>query len=225
MTVTITLTTAGGDTGPFNLYSDTSTPPYTSAFDTNVPKASLTAGFTTSNVPDGTTTIRVMSTGACKNYIDIPVTPPTDCGEFVFQAGSAQTNQVTYKDCVTGQLTTVPLTNGQSATRCAYKDALSYPVFTVGSGTITLEGDCGSQKGCTEYLLFAFPGEGGAIFRYIPCDATESINVPVTQGNTLTICTNPVFEPELVAGNGSATNNGNQCSPTTTTSSTTAPPL
>jgi hypothetical protein len=69
MTVLITLTTAGTDTGPFNLYSNLDG--YTSAFETGVPKASLLLGYASAVVPDFTTTIRVMSDGDCVNYIDI----------------------------------------------------------------------------------------------------------------------------------------------------------
>lgn len=69
MTVLITLTTAGADSGPFNLYSNLDG--YVSAFETGVSKASLLAGYSSALVPDYTTTIRVMSTGDCTNYIDI----------------------------------------------------------------------------------------------------------------------------------------------------------
>lgn len=71
MTVLITLTTAGADTGPFNLYSDVGG--FTSAFETGVTKASLLAGYASALVPNGTTIIRVMSDGDCVNYIDIPI--------------------------------------------------------------------------------------------------------------------------------------------------------
>lgn len=71
MTVLITLTTAGAATGPFNLYSNVNG--YLVAFETNVSKASLVAGYTSVLVPDGTTTIRVQSAGACTNYVDILV--------------------------------------------------------------------------------------------------------------------------------------------------------
>lgn len=71
MVVIITLTTAGADTGPFNLYSDVDG--YTSAFETGVPKVSLLAGYTSFVAPDFTTVVRVMSSGTCTNYIDIPV--------------------------------------------------------------------------------------------------------------------------------------------------------
>ena len=75
MTVLITLTTAGTDSGPFDLYSDLDG--YISAFESGVSKASLLAGYSSALVPDYTKTIRVKSNGVCLNYIDIPVVTPT----------------------------------------------------------------------------------------------------------------------------------------------------
>ena len=72
MTVIITLSTAGSATGPFNLYSDVDT--YSSAFETGVPKASLTTGYLSGLVPNGSTIVRVMSDNpTCTNFIDIPI--------------------------------------------------------------------------------------------------------------------------------------------------------
>ena len=71
MTVLITLTVAGSDSGPFNLYSNLDG--YISAFESGVSKASLLAGYASSVVPDFTTTIRILSTGTCTNYVDIIV--------------------------------------------------------------------------------------------------------------------------------------------------------
>ena len=69
MTVLITLTVAGADSGPFNLYSNTDG--FVSAFETGVSKASLLAGYASALVPDYTTTVRVKSNGTCVNYVDI----------------------------------------------------------------------------------------------------------------------------------------------------------
>jgi len=69
MTVLITLTIAGSDTGPFDLYSDVDG--FVVPFETNVPKASLIAGYTSSLVPDGAVLIRVKSDSVCTNYIDL----------------------------------------------------------------------------------------------------------------------------------------------------------
>ena len=72
MIVTITLTTAGADTGPFNLYSDVDG--YIAPFELGVSKAALLAGYTTSLVPNGTTTVRVMSANnTCTNFVDIVI--------------------------------------------------------------------------------------------------------------------------------------------------------
>jgi hypothetical protein len=72
MDVLITLTTAGADTGPFNLYSNVDS--YTTAFETGVAKSALVAGYLSTLVPASTNYIRVKSTGRCTNYIDIFVT-------------------------------------------------------------------------------------------------------------------------------------------------------
>ena len=69
MTVLITLTTVGIDCSTFDIYSNVDG--FLSAFETDVPKASLSAGFSSANVPDGTTVIRVKAKGVCTNYIDI----------------------------------------------------------------------------------------------------------------------------------------------------------
>lgn len=75
MTVLITLTVAGADTGPFNLYSNVDG--YVLPFETGVSKAALLAGYTSVVVPDSTTTIRVKSTALCTNYIDLSLTTTT----------------------------------------------------------------------------------------------------------------------------------------------------
>jgi hypothetical protein len=69
MTALITLTTAGTDSGPFNLYSDADG--YVTAFATSISKSALLAGYTSTVVPNGSTIIRIKSTGVCTNYIDV----------------------------------------------------------------------------------------------------------------------------------------------------------
>ena len=75
MTVLITLTIAGADSGPFDLYSNIDG--FTSAFETGVSKASLLAGHASALVPDYTTTIRIKSSGVCLNYIDVALESTT----------------------------------------------------------------------------------------------------------------------------------------------------
>ena len=66
----ITLTTAGTDTGPFNLLSDIDS--YATPFETNIAKSSLIAGYTTNLVPDAATIVRVQSSSSlCTNFINL----------------------------------------------------------------------------------------------------------------------------------------------------------
>jgi hypothetical protein len=75
MTVLITLTIAGDDSGPFDFYSDIDG--YVSAFETGVSKGDLLGGYSSNLVPDYTSIIRVKSNGVCTNYVDIKVSQPT----------------------------------------------------------------------------------------------------------------------------------------------------
>lgn len=73
MTVLITLTAAGLDTGHFNLYSDING--FTSSFESAVSRDDLLAGYSSDLVPDFTTVIKIKSNGLCTNFIDVPVDP------------------------------------------------------------------------------------------------------------------------------------------------------
>lgn len=76
MTVLITLTTAGTDSGPFDLYSNLDG--YTSAFESSINKTALLSGYASALVPDYTTTIRIKSNNElCTNYVDISVETTT----------------------------------------------------------------------------------------------------------------------------------------------------
>lgn len=71
MTTLITLTLAGSDTGPFDLYSDADG--YTTPFETGLSKATLLAGYTSTLVPAGSTEILVKSTGVCLRNLYLPI--------------------------------------------------------------------------------------------------------------------------------------------------------
>ena len=75
MTVFITLTTAGTDSGPFNLYSDLDG--FVTPFEVGVSKMDLQAGYSSILVPDFTSVVRVKSTAQyCINYVDITLSEP-----------------------------------------------------------------------------------------------------------------------------------------------------
>lgn len=103
MIVLITLTTAGNDTGPFNLYSDVDG--FVSAFETGISKATLLAGYTSSSVPNGTTIVRVMSNSAlCTNFIDIVI------------GGECTTTTTTSSSTTTTTTTEIPPTTTTTTT-------------------------------------------------------------------------------------------------------------
>lgn len=77
MTAVITLTTAGADTGPFNIYSNLDS--YTTPFEVNITKVSLLAGFNCSTIPEGTVSIRIKSLGVCSNFIDLAIPVTNNC--------------------------------------------------------------------------------------------------------------------------------------------------
>lgn len=119
MIITITLTAAGADTGPFDLYSDVDG--YTTAFDTGVAKNDLLAGYSTT-APDGTSTVKVLSTGICTNYIYLTVIPYTT---------TSTTSVLLLGICVNITIPTEEVENGGEQLYVIY-----YPAF--GDGYIDL---------------------------------------------------------------------------------------
>jgi hypothetical protein len=170
-TALITLTTAGADTGPFDLYSDIDG--YSVPFETGVSKVSLVAGYTSTLIPNGATIVRVKSDNVlCTNYIDLYLVPTT----------TTTTSSTSTSSTTTTTTTAAPLTvtidacaNVQAdpsgnVVAYAYATAPVATTLTVGitwtasdtstiSGTVTiLAGEtCG-----TVTLTGADPNEGGA---------------------------------------------------------------
>jgi hypothetical protein len=131
MTVFITLTLAGANVGPFNLYSNLDG--YTTAFESNVSRDDLIAGYPSDLVPDGTTSIRLLSTGECNNYFDIPL-PSYNCVLYTIEAHEGIIHTVEYIPC--GEIGTILLEVGpeDSGVRiCASVPLISdnYPEYTV----------------------------------------------------------------------------------------------
>jgi hypothetical protein len=128
MTVLITLTTAGSSTGPFSLYSNVDS--YSTPFVTGVSRSSLLAGYTSTVVPNGTTIVRVMSTGTCTNYTDISVVPCT----------TTTTTSTSTSTSTTTTTTTVPPTTTTTTTS-------SSPVmYTINSGASGTSGEACGQS-------------------------------------------------------------------------------
>mgnify|MGYP006266927335 CR=1 FL=1 len=69
---TITLSAAGADAVTFDIYSNIDS--YAVPFESTIPKASMLAGYVSTNVPTGTTSCRVVAN--CGNYVDMPLDDP-----------------------------------------------------------------------------------------------------------------------------------------------------
>ena len=127
---TISLNFAGANTGPFDLFSDANT--YSTAFELAVPKASLLAGFLSNNVPDLTTICRVKSTGACVNFVDMPLNDP-----YIFVYTRCDTGDPYYKIglIVTGNVedTNTPTSNCYTYVNQGLLSAMivAYPSLTI----------------------------------------------------------------------------------------------
>ncbi len=76
MNVFLTLTAAGTNSGPFNLYSEEDG--FDTPFKTGVSRASLLSGYLSTDVPEFTNIVRVRSMGICINYVDIVLTSSND---------------------------------------------------------------------------------------------------------------------------------------------------
>lgn len=76
MTVLITLTTAGDNTGPFDLYSDANG--FSTIITSGISRAQLLAGYE-ATVPDGTTEVLLRSAGPCNSdlYLIVAGAPST----------------------------------------------------------------------------------------------------------------------------------------------------
>jgi len=72
-TILITITSPNSNVGPFNLYSCTGSTCSVTPFEYNLSRATLIAGYTSTLVPDGATSIKINSIGFCDNYIDVVI--------------------------------------------------------------------------------------------------------------------------------------------------------
>lgn len=156
-TALITLTTAGVDSGPFNLYSNIDG--YITPFESGIDRASMMSGFTSYTVPDFTTIVRVQSMGVqCSNFIDISLelttttstttsAPPSTtttstssstttttttlllCYNYINNSGVGI--NATWLDCVTGD-PQGPAVIGNGDSICARTGTVSGGVFTQG---------------------------------------------------------------------------------------------
>ena len=115
MTLLITLTVADIDTGPFNLYSNVNN--YDPAFAELIEKSVLLAGYTSTVVPDGTTSIEVKSVNEL-------------CNNFILLTVDATTSTTTSTSTSTSTTTSTSSTTTTTTTSCSI---CSVPDVTIGT--------------------------------------------------------------------------------------------
>jgi hypothetical protein len=129
MVILITLTTAGADTGPFNLFSNVDG--FSSPFETGVSKAALLAGYTTLLAPPGTTVVRVKSAGTCTNQINVNVVPCSITTTTTSSSTSSTTTTTTTAFVVNLSICYTQVAGGQ-ATGTVSTDSPTNTILTVG---------------------------------------------------------------------------------------------
>lgn len=149
ITVSITLTLAGVDTGPtFDLYSDVDN--YAVAFETGISKAALEAGYISTIVPDGTTTIRVFSGGTCETYVDLNVITSTTT---TTSTSTSTTTSTTTSSTTTTTTTTATPTTTTTTTTVAIHYNYAFEITPTGDATMYLNNRPGVPNFTTSYNL------------------------------------------------------------------------
>jgi hypothetical protein len=183
MTVTITLTLAGSDTGPFNLYSNVDG--YTSAFQTNVPRGDFLTGLTTSTVPDGTTEILVRSTGVCQRNLYLAVAGAPATSTTTTSTSSTSTTSTTTTNtpfsCITGDRNAVAT--------CSNGDAAQFTIAPGYTAAIIPGGYYYSGSGTRTYYAYIYDSTDSIMLHsltYTQVGSTPGTWTTFGTGNTLT---------------------------------------
>ena len=125
MTIVITLTVSGSDVGDFDVYGNLDG--YTIAIVTGVSRSALITGYSLV-VPDGTSTIKLVSTGLCTNFELIPISTTTSTTSTTATptTSTTSTTSSTTSTSSTTTTTTAPITYYEhrrslipSATECS----------------------------------------------------------------------------------------------------------
>ena len=108
MTLLITLTVADIDTGPFNLYANGDIFPFAELIEKSV----LLAGYTSTVVPDGTTSINVQSVNElCNNFITLTVDATTSTTTSTSTSSTTSTSTSSTTTTTTTAIPTILICN------------------------------------------------------------------------------------------------------------------
>lgn len=224
MTTLITLNIpVGGDAGPFNLYSNTDG--YTTPFATGISAAALTAGYTSTVVPNGTTIIRVLSTGQCTNYIDITINLVTTTTTTTLPVTTTTTSSSSTSTTTT---TAVPTTTTTSSSSTSTSTSTSTSSTT--TTTTTIACDCVNFTLSISQVDLDASDDDTVYIDYVNCAGDLSQKLSGKAGiDTLCTINNEEIKPLLyilvdtvptTPTESTATRTSVCCNPTTTTTTT-----
>jgi hypothetical protein len=171
MTVLVTLTLAGTDVGPFNLYSNVDG--YTTPLATGISRAALIAGYSLAGVPDTAAVIRAQSTGTCTNYLDMYLSGGTTTTTSSTSTTTSTTTSVV--PCLTGDTAAVA--------SCAGGESALFTVSAGNTALITPGGYYYSGSGTRTYTAYIMNAANDTVlytFTY-----TQTGSVPGTWVSTL----------------------------------------
>lgn len=183
MIVFLKLTTAGIDSGPFDLYSNSDE--YFEPFEENVSRDSLTTGYST-DVPDNATIVRIESTGDCISSVDITLRD-LDCNL------EGYTGEITSTSTSTTTTTTTAYSVGQAAFGgiIGYVLQLGDPGYVAGvqKGLVVATTDIagGGQWGCSGITI---PGANGIAIGTGQQNTIDIVNGCNTGGIAARLCHN-----------------------------------
>ena len=179
MTVLVTLTLAGTDVGPFNLYSNVDG--YTTPLATGISRAALIAGYSLAGVPDIASVIRAQSTGTCTNYLDMLLSgATTTTTSSTSSTSTTSTSTTAFVECIIGDrnaLASCDFSDNNLITVTAGNTALITPggYYYTGTGTRTYTAYIMNSTNTTILYTFTYTQIGSA-------PGTWSSNLP---SNTL----------------------------------------
>ena len=180
MTILITLTLAGSDTGPFNLYSNADG--YTTAFETGISRAALVAGYTSNLAPTGTTEVLVRSTGVCQRdlYLVIDGAPSTTTTTSSSTSTTSSTTTPTPLSCIEGDRNAVAT--------CSSGDAAQFTINVGYQAVVTPGGYYYSGTGTRSYSAYIYDSTNSTILyslTYTQNGSTPGSWTTFGSGNTL----------------------------------------
>jgi len=201
MVVTITISLAGAGTGPFDLYSNSDG--FLVPFETGVSKAALEAGYITNLVPNDATLIRVVSVGACTDYVTVSIAQPveptttTTSTTVIVPTTSTTTTSVYSTACVQ-----IELYDTQNELACTEPDLFN--VYRIYRATL-LNGPGGTPIAAPETITISIPtyGDSGEYDLFIVINTGDTFGEEGLYTRVYTDCSDrSLIELQVVNLNG-----------------------